>query len=74
MVTQIGDQLVYDNLKMGVSKQEGEDDRIYLAFTDADNEKTHLFPVGINKVNDYIQLIQATAAGQKIEIATEMPQ
>lgn len=73
MLTKIGDQNVYDNLKMGVSRQEGDNDQIYLAFTDVDNEETHLFPVKLTKVNDYIQLIQKAAANQKIEIATEMP-
>lgn len=73
MITKIGEQLVYENLKMGVSREEGEDDRIFLAFTDVDNEETHLFPVALSKVEDYIGLIRQAAAGKKIEIATEIP-
>lgn len=73
MVTRMGDQLLYENLRLGVTKEEGDNERIFLAFTDTDNEETHLFPINLNKVEQYVNLIRQTAAGQKIEIATELP-
>lgn len=75
MYTKMGDQIVYENMRLGVTKEEGEEDRVFLAFTDEDNEETHLFPLAISKVEDYIGLVRQAVAGKKIEIATpgDMP-
>lgn len=73
MVTRIGDNIIYDNFKMGAAKNETDSDSIYLVFTDTDNEELHMFPVSISKIEQYFNLVRQTVAGQKVEIATEMP-
>lgn len=72
MVTKQGNLLIYDNLKLGWTKMEG-DERIYAAFTDTDNEETHLFGLEPNKFEQFVNLGRQTLAEQKIEIATQMP-
>lgn len=75
MVTRLGDHIIYDNLKMGATIMEGEDDKVYLAFTDVDNDETHFFPVALTKVEQYLNLVRQTAMKQKVEIvgADQMP-
>jgi hypothetical protein len=70
----MGDQIVYDNFKMGAANNEGDPDTIYMVFTDEDNEKIHMFPIALTKVEQYFNLVRQTASGQKIEVATKMPQ
>ena len=73
MVTELGDQRIYDNLKLGAAKNEADPDSIYLVFTDVDNEVIHMIPIALSKVEQYFNLVRQTAAGQKVEIATQMP-
>ena len=75
MYTVMGDQIVYENIRLGCTKEEGDEEQVFLAFTDVDNEKTHLVPLAVNKANDYIQLIQKVTAGAQIIQATagDMP-
>lgn len=71
----IGNQIIYDNFSMGCAKNEEDDSQIYLAFTDNDNEEIHMFTVGINKLEQFFNLVRQTAAGQAIEVvgADKMP-
>lgn len=43
MYARYGDRTVYDNYEMGIAQFEEDPDFLYLAFTDSDNEHTHLF-------------------------------
>lgn len=69
MVTQVGDQTILDNLKMGAVKNNEDPSIVYMAFTDVDNERTYLVPIAAAKIDQYFQLIKQTAAGQQIEVA-----
>lgn len=75
MKTIIGEQIIYDNFGMGAAKNEEDEETIYLAFTDKDNEEVHMFKVAISNLEQYFTLVKQTAAGQKIEVvgADRMP-
>lgn len=72
MVTRLGDQLIYDNLKMGFAKNESDPEAIYIVMTDQDNEEVHLFPIAVTKFDQWVNLGKQTVAGKKVEIASPM--
>lgn len=74
MVTRAGEQLFYENVKLGWAKNEEDSTTIMLAVTDVDNEEVHLFPISVERFEQFISLGRQTVAGKKIEVATQMPQ
>jgi hypothetical protein len=75
MVTRLGDMIILDNLKLGVSKDETDDSRVYLGFTDIDNQRTYLIPIKKMRVDEYFQLVKSEIAKMDISIAgaNDMP-
>jgi hypothetical protein len=73
MVTRLGDMILLDNVKLGVSKDETDESRVYLGFTDTDNAETYLVPIAKSKIESYFQLIKQEITKMGIEITSEMP-
>ena len=70
MVTRIGSQFVYEDVRMGAAANQNDPhgETIYLTFSDVDNEEVHLFPIAISKLEQYFNLIRQTSTRTKIEI------
>jgi NTP pyrophosphatase (non-canonical NTP hydrolase) len=50
MVTRIGNQLYYQNFKVGAAKHPNDDQSMYLVFTDTDNEEVHMFEMALDRL------------------------
>lgn len=70
MFTKIGEQIFYEDVTPGAAKNTNDPrgETIYLSFADGDNQEIHLFPMPVNKIEQYFNLVRQTAAGQQIEI------
>lgn len=75
MVTKIGNQLVYQNFKVGAAKHPNDDRAMYLVFTDTDNEQVHMFEMSLDRLDEYNQLLLQTKHAHKLHVASanEMP-
>lgn len=74
MVSKISGRYIYDNFKIGVATHPDEAGSIYLAFTDMDNEETHMFTLAKEQIKAVEGLLrEARGAGIVIAGANEMP-
>jgi hypothetical protein len=74
MQTKIGDKYIYDNFRIGVADHPADEDAIYLAFTDIDNERTHMFLMVKSQLPQFEEMIRSSrGAGIVIAGANEMP-
>lgn len=75
MVTRIGNQLVYQNFKVGAAKHPEDDQSMYLVFTDVDNEEVHMFDIKLSSLDGYIEVLRKTQTTHKLHVASadEMP-
>lgn len=74
MQTRIGSRLLYDNFQAGVATHPANPDEVYLAFTDNDNEETHMFLMTPDSLKKYEQMIrEASGPGVIIAGLQDMP-
>lgn len=75
MYMRAGEQVIYDNFRVGCVTHPEDDTSIYLVFTDVDNEEVHMFEMKIAQIEQYFNLVRQTANKQKIEVvpASAMP-
>jgi hypothetical protein len=75
MVTRIADQRIYQNFAIGAAKHPNDDRSMYLVFTDKDNEEVHMFDLDLDRLDEYIDLLNQTKHAHKLHVASanEMP-
>lgn len=76
MYTKIGNRVIYDNFQARVADNPNTPDQVYLVFTEADNETTHMFSIAKDQGDAYIEMLRtALKGGPSLVIAGahEMP-
>lgn len=66
-ITDQGKQILYENFQAGWGKHPEEQEMIVLGITDMDNEKTHLFPMRADRLEQFFELARQTRAEMKLE-------